>query len=121
MKPLYALKALVVLSLSSFSVGHYTFPDLIANNTVTTDWQYVRITANHYSNGPVTDVTSQAIRCYELDSTSATQAGIATVTAGSTVGFKADNTMGHPGYFSAYLSTASPAANSNNAGLGKTW
>jgi hypothetical protein len=45
----------------------------------------------------VTDVTSQAIRCYELDSTSATQAGIATVTAGSTVGFKADNTMGHPG------------------------
>lgn len=45
----------------------------------------------------VTDVTSSAIRCYELDSTSATNAGIATVTAGSTVGFVADNTMGHPG------------------------
>lgn len=93
-----------------------TFPDLIANNTVTADWQFVRITANHYDNGPVkfpclaartiainknnwkvTDVTSQPIRCYELDSTSASQAGIATVKAGSTVGFKADNTMGHPG------------------------
>ncbi|KAF9533287.1 glycoside hydrolase [Crepidotus variabilis] len=97
-----------------------TFPDLIVNNTVTTDWQYVRITANHYDNGPVTDVTSQAIRCYELDSTSATQAGIATVQAGSTVGFKADNTMGHPGYFSAYMSAAKPA-NSNSVGLGKTW
>lgn len=45
----------------------------------------------------MTDVTSSAIRCYELDSTSATNAGIATVAAGSTVGFKADNTMGHPG------------------------
>jgi len=101
--------------------AHYTFPDLIVNGTTTTDWQYVRITANHYSNGPVTDVTSSAIRCYELDSTAATSAGIATVAAGSTVGFKADNTMGHPGYFSAYLSPASPAANSNSAGLGKTW
>lgn len=30
-----------------------TFPDLIANNTVTADWQFVRITANHYDNGPV--------------------------------------------------------------------
>ncbi|PPQ84280.1 hypothetical protein CVT25_013218 [Psilocybe cyanescens] len=98
-----------------------TFPDLIANNTVTADWQFVRITANHYDNGPVTDVTSQAIRCYELDSTSATQAGIATVKAGSTVGFKADNTMGHPGYFSAYMTPAVPTANSNSAGLGKTW
>ncbi|KAG6840374.1 hypothetical protein C0991_007111, partial [Blastosporella zonata] len=79
------------------ATAHYTFPDLYVNTTVTTDWQYVRMTANHYSNGPVTDVTSSAIRCYENDSTSAASAGIATVVAGSTVGFKADNTMGHPG------------------------
>ncbi len=45
----------------------------------------------------VTDVTSSAIRCYEADDTSAGLAEVATVTAGSTVGFKADNTMGHPG------------------------
>ncbi|KAG5649621.1 hypothetical protein H0H81_002800 [Sphagnurus paluster] len=74
-----------------------TFPGLIVNGTVTADWQYVRMTENHWSNGPVTDVKSSAIRCYELDSTSATSAGIATVVAGSTVGFKVDNTMGHPG------------------------
>lgn len=30
-----------------------TFPDLYANGTVSTDWQYVRLTANHYDNGPV--------------------------------------------------------------------
>ncbi|KDR82568.1 hypothetical protein GALMADRAFT_237948 [Galerina marginata CBS 339.88] len=113
--------AFVVVALVNIANAHYTFPDLIANNAVSADWQYVRMTANHYSQGPVIDVTSQAIRCYELDSTSATSAGIATVTAGSTVGFKADNSMGHPGYFSAYLTAASPAANSNSAGLGKSW
>ncbi|KAF8998052.1 hypothetical protein BDZ89DRAFT_1028476 [Hymenopellis radicata] len=102
-------------------LGHYTFPDLIVNGTTTTDWEYVRMTANHYDNGPVTDVTSSAIRCYEADDTQAGLAGIATVAAGSTVGFKADNTMGHPGYFSAYMTPASPSANSTSAGLGKTW
>ncbi|KAF8910777.1 hypothetical protein CPB85DRAFT_679170 [Mucidula mucida] len=39
----------------------------------------------------------------------------------STVGFKADNTMGHPGYFSAYMTPASPSANFTSAGSGKTW
>ncbi|KAJ3575871.1 hypothetical protein NP233_g815 [Leucocoprinus birnbaumii] len=115
------LSVALTLFAAQLATAHYTFPDLIANNTVSSDWQYVRITANHYSNGPVTDVTSDAIRCYELDSTSAGQTGTATVAAGSTVGFKADNTMGHPGYFSAYMTPASPAANSNQAGLGKTW
>ena len=94
-----------------------TFPDLIANGTTSADWAYVRITANHYSNGPVrtllfpsrilqptekvtqvTDVTDQAIRCYELDyNATPGETGTATVSAGSVVGFKADNTMGHPG------------------------
>lgn len=53
------------------------------------------MTDNHYSNGPVTDVTSPLMKCYETTTASAT--GTATVVAGSTVGFKADNTMGHPG------------------------
>ncbi|PFH54033.1 lytic polysaccharide monooxygenase [Amanita thiersii Skay4041] len=117
----YSLLTTIIAAIPHLVAAHYTFPDLIVNNTITSDWQYVRITANHYSQAPVTDVTSQAIRCYELDSNSASQSGIATVVAGSTVGFKADNIMGHPGYFSAYMTPASPAANSNQAGLGKTW
>ncbi|KAF9025224.1 hypothetical protein BDZ89DRAFT_1092641 [Hymenopellis radicata] len=105
----YTLLGLALLSVVSC---HYTFPDLIVNGTTTADWQYIRMTANHYSNGPVTDVTSSAIRCYELDTTSAGAAGIATVSAGSTVGFKANQAIYHP---------ASPSANSNSAGLGSTW
>ncbi|KAI0089324.1 glycoside hydrolase [Irpex rosettiformis] len=101
---------------------HYTFPDFIANGTTSADWQYVRITANHYSNGPVTDVNDPEFRCYELDlQNTPGETGTATVTAGSNVGFHADNTMGHPGYFSAYMTPASPAANSPQAGTGSTW
>jgi len=113
--------ALIALSVRLVT-AHYTFPDLIANGTTTTDWEYVRITANHYSQGPVTNVNDPEFRCYELDLVAtAGETGTATVTAGSTVGFRADNVMGHPGYFSAYMTPASPAANSESAGTGKTW
>ncbi|KDQ55399.1 glycoside hydrolase family 61 protein [Jaapia argillacea MUCL 33604] len=102
--------------------AHYTFPDFIVNGTVTSDWEYVRITENHYSNGPVTNVTDPEFRCYELDLVNTANAtGTATVVAGSTVGFRADNLMGHPGYFSAYMTPAVPAANSEAAGKGSTW
>ncbi|KAL7626696.1 hypothetical protein AAE478_003470 [Parahypoxylon ruwenzoriense] len=40
---------------------HYTFPKLAG----TADWSSVRQTANFQSNGPVTDVNSEAIRCYQ--------------------------------------------------------
>ncbi|KAL1677204.1 glycoside hydrolase family 61 protein [Schizophyllum commune] len=101
--------------------AHYKFPDLIVDGVQSADWEYVRLTWNHYTSEPATDVTAGAIRCYELDDTIAGQTGIATVSAGSTVGFHADNTMGHPCYFSAYLTPADPSADSNEAGLGETW
>ncbi|KAI0796317.1 glycoside hydrolase [Irpex lacteus] len=116
------LSALALVASAHLATAHYTFPDFIANGTTFADWQYVRITANHYSNGPLTDVNDPEFRCYELDlQATPGQTGTATVAAGSNVGFQADNTMGHPGYFSAYLSPASPAANSPEAGTGSTW
>lgn len=43
----------------------------------------------------MTDVNDPEFRCYELDLVNtASQTSTATVTAGSTVGFMADNTMG---------------------------
>ncbi|KAI0631024.1 glycoside hydrolase [Trametes polyzona] len=119
MKTIFAALAIVSAQLAA---AHYTLPDLIANGTVTPDWVYVRTTQNHYSNAPITDVNSTEFRCYELDmNTTPGQTSIATVEAGSTIGFKADNSFYHPGYFSAYMSPASPAANSPEAGTGKTW
>ncbi|KAI0346667.1 hypothetical protein BDW22DRAFT_1462603 [Trametopsis cervina] len=119
MKAFFAVLAVVS---APFVAAHYTFPDFITGSTVAADWQYIRETANHYSNGPVTSVTDPEFRCYELDlQNTAGQTSTATVSAGSTVGFKANGAIYHPGYLSVYLSKASPAANSPQAGTGQTW
>jgi len=102
--------------------AHYTFPDFITNGAATADWEYVRETANHYSNAPVTSVTDPEFRCYELDlQNTAGETQTATVSAGSTVGFQANGAIYHPGYLSVYMTPASPAANSPEAGTGQTW
>ncbi|EJF57368.1 hypothetical protein DICSQDRAFT_149825 [Dichomitus squalens LYAD-421 SS1] len=119
MKAIFA--ALAVFS-AQLVAAHYTIPDLIANGTTFADWLYVRETENHYSNAPITDVNSTEFRCYELDMDGTPgQTSIATVEAGSTIGFKANDDFYHPGYFDVYMSPASPAANSPEAGTGQTW
>ncbi|KAI9654527.1 MAG: hypothetical protein M1821_006617 [Bathelium mastoideum] len=92
--------SLLVLAAGSAS-AHYTFPQLISNNDVSGEWEYVRETTNHYSNGPVTNVTDPQLRCYEL--AGAPAANTSTVAAGSMVGFKADSTVGHPGPIQIYM------------------
>ncbi|KAI9700525.1 MAG: hypothetical protein M1820_006824 [Bogoriella megaspora] len=81
--------------------AHYTFPELITNNNVSSEWQFVRETTNHYSNGPVTDVTDSQIRCYELSGRP--QADISTANAGDMIGFKASTTVTHPGPIQIYM------------------
>jgi len=111
-----ALAALAVQMVNA----HYAFPWTIYNSVQSADWQYIRLTDNHVTSAPVTDVTSQAIRCYETTNQAAATSTQA-VTAGSSISFRANNNMGHPGYFSAYMTAASPAANSESAGTGSTW
>ncbi|KAI0736137.1 glycoside hydrolase [Fomitopsis betulina] len=110
--------AIVATAVASVT-AHYTLPDLILNGAVTSDWEYVRQTENYETNMPVTDVTSELIRCYETDTASSTS--VATVQAGATVGFQANGDFYHPGYFSAYMSAASPSASSDSAATGETW
>ncbi|KAF2632701.1 lytic polysaccharide monooxygenase [Macroventuria anomochaeta] len=86
------------VSAAALQARHYLFPAL----TGTADWSSVRITANHYSNGPVTDVTSSALRCYELTpgtSAAATQS----VAAGSSVSFKVTPNIFHQGPLQFYM------------------
>ncbi|KAI0786151.1 hypothetical protein C8Q75DRAFT_282172 [Abortiporus biennis] len=89
------------------------------------DWTFIRETANHYSNGPVTNVNDPEFRCYELDlqNTQAASTGTATVSAGSTVGFKGitkQYTIPGHGMSIVLFSLHSPAANSAQAGTGQT-
>lgn len=101
--------------------AHYTLPDLTVGGVKSGDWTYIRETANHYSNGPVTSVTDQAIRCYELDySATPGQTQIATVSAGSTLTVSANGAIYHPGTIQVYMSAASDAS-STSAGTGQTW
>jgi hypothetical protein len=81
----------------------------------------IRETTNHYSHGPVTDVTSDQIRCYELNpGTPAPQ--IATVQAGGTVTFTVDPSIQHPGPLQFYMAKApSGQTAATFQGTGNVW
>ncbi|KAK8159363.1 fungal cellulose binding domain-containing protein [Phyllosticta citrichinensis] len=93
---------LALLGAAGLSSAHYTFPSLVANGNTTEEWQYVRMTSNHYSHGPVTDVTSQDIRCW-TDSSVDHTAETYSVAAGSKVGFTVDPDISHPGPLQFYM------------------
>ena len=69
-----------------------TFPS-IGNSA---DWQYVRTTANFQSNGPVTSVNSEQMRCYERNPGTPAP-GTYNATAGQTITYNAKASISHPG------------------------
>ncbi|KAF7541139.1 hypothetical protein G7054_g886 [Neopestalotiopsis clavispora] len=91
-----------VLALVAAAQAHYTFPALVSDGSASGKWEFVRKTTNYQSNGPVTDVTSSQIRCYQLAAGSE-GAQTKTVAAGSTVGFTADASVSHPGTLQFYM------------------
>lgn len=76
---------------------HYTFPNLAG----TSAWSSVRQTANFQSNGPVTDVNSEAIRCYQRAPGGAPDT--TQVKAGGQITWVANPNIYHPGALSAYM------------------
>ncbi|KAF8310194.1 glycoside hydrolase family 61 protein [Clavulina sp. PMI_390] len=117
------VSSLAAVSLLAFAVhrvqGHYTFPYWVGDNNVeSTDWQYIRMTANHIDNGPLTDVTSPLLRCYENSTAAST--GTTTAVAGKTYSFMSDAIMGHPGTFNVYMAKVSDLT-SETAGAGSVW
>lgn len=79
-----------------------TFPSIKVGSQSTSDWQAVRQTTNYQSNGPVTDVQSSQMTCYELNPGRAAPLTV-NVTAGSTVAYTAKTSISHPGPLSAWL------------------
>ncbi|KAI1383917.1 glycoside hydrolase family 61 protein [Hypoxylon trugodes] len=116
MKAVAALLALV-----SAVQAHYTFPALIAGSSATDKWEYVRKTTNYQSNGPVTDVTSEQFRCYQL-APGNEGAKTMTVAAGSTVGFTADASVSHPGTLQFYMAKVPSGQKADSwDGSGAVW
>ncbi|KAI1465365.1 glycoside hydrolase family 61 protein [Daldinia caldariorum] len=110
-----------ILALVAAVEAHYTFPALIANGAATNKWEYVRKTTNYQSNGPVTDVSSEQLRCYQL-APGNEGAKTMTVAAGSTVGFTADGSVSHPGTLQFYMAKV-PAGQTADSwdGSGAVW
>ncbi|KAL2133818.1 hypothetical protein VTI74DRAFT_1624 [Chaetomium olivicolor] len=111
------LSVSVALLVSALAEAHYTFPS-IAN---TADWQYVRTTTNFQSNGPVTDVNSDQIRCYERNPGTGAR-GIYNVTAGQTIAYNAKASISHPGPMAVYIAKV-PAGQTAATwdGKGQVW
>lgn len=84
----------------------------------TADWAVVRQTKNYQSNGPVTDVSSMDMRCYQMTGA----ADVLEVKAGSTIRYNARTSISHPGPMSVYIAKV-PSGQSvvNWAGDGKVW
>ncbi|PPQ74598.1 hypothetical protein CVT26_007844 [Gymnopilus dilepis] len=102
--------------------AHYTFPNLIINGAASSDWEYVRQTDNFQSLGPVTDVTSAAFTCY--DTTVSTKPSVASVKAGSSIGFKAygnPSSIYHPGVVNVYMAKAPSDVTTFTGASGAVW
>jgi hypothetical protein len=91
-------------SLPTLTLAHYRWTSLILSGAATPDYQYVRRNTNY--NSPVLDVTSPDIRCNAGGLSSGPSTLTAAVVAGSTVGFKLDQSIFHPGPITVYLSKA---------------
>ncbi|KAF9007203.1 glycoside hydrolase [Cyathus striatus] len=107
------LSALVGLAvLINSASAHYIWTTLIAGSTTST--AAVRLPQN---NSPVTDVTSKDITC-NVNPSPATET--VSVAAGSTIGFKLDNTLYHQGPAAIYLGKA-PSTAASWDGSGANW
>jgi len=109
------LAGLALLASAAQAAPHYTFPNLAGEPA----WSSIRQTANFQSNGPVTDVNSQAIRCYERSPGTAAPSTTA-VRAGGQITFVAAPSIYHPGALSAYMAKA-PSKAANFDGSGPVW
>ncbi|KAI1406607.1 glycoside hydrolase family 61 protein [Hypoxylon fuscum] len=111
-----AIAAFALLAVSAQAAPHYTFPHLSG----TSDWSSVRQTANFQSNGPVTDVNSDAIRCYQNAAGGAKDT--TQVKAGGQITWTAAPNIYHPGALSAYMAKVpSGQTAASFDGSGKVW
>ncbi|KIM23357.1 glycoside hydrolase family 61 protein [Serendipita vermifera MAFF 305830] len=113
MKSIVSFFALALAAIPQVA-AHYRFTSLIVDGTTTAEYQYVRQNSNF--NSPVTDVTSNDLRC-NVGGATGSSTSTATVAAGATVGFVLDTPVYHPGVLNVYISKApSDAASYDGSG-----
>jgi len=95
------------------------FSKLVINGTQEDkEWTSIRMTKNYQDDHGVTDVNSPDIRCFQMRAGT----GTASVAAGSTLGFVADQGVTHPGPVQFYMARVPEGANINTwEAAGKVW
>ncbi|KAH7306015.1 glycosyl hydrolase family 61-domain-containing protein [Stachybotrys elegans] len=83
-------------------------------------WQYIRETANNPSNGPIENVNSNLMGCYEMPGRRS--AAVQAVAAGSRIGFTSNAAIGHPGPMLWYMARVPDGQNVNSwSPSGNVW
>jgi hypothetical protein len=106
--------ATVLSALATAGSAHYTFPRVQGDAS---DWSTVRQTQNWQHNGPVTDVSSSAMTCYQNGGAAPSTH---TVAAGSSITFASAPNVFHPGPLLAYMAKA-PGSAKDFSGAGNVW
>ncbi|KAH6667084.1 endoglucanase II [Plectosphaerella plurivora] len=113
--------AATLLALASAASAHYVFRQIEIDGQGTSDWQIIRQTANFETHGPVEDVTSELLTCYELnpDGHGATTLN---AQAGATVSVTSSPAIFHPGPAIAYLARVPAGVSASDFdGKGAVW
>ncbi|KAF2636134.1 glycoside hydrolase family 61 protein-like protein [Massarina eburnea CBS 473.64] len=99
--------------------AHYRFPKLIIDGqTEAAEWTSIRQTKNYQTNSGVTSVTSADMRCFQNKAGT----GIATVVAGSVLGFAAAASVSHFGPVQFYMAKVPGSADINTwEASGNVW
>ncbi|KIN05614.1 glycoside hydrolase family 61 protein [Oidiodendron maius Zn] len=109
--------AVGLVSLASQASCHYIFETFSANGETFTPYQYVRQNTNY--NSPVTDLTSNDLRC-NVGGESGANTSTVSVAAGSSVSFTSDVAVYHDGPISVYMAKA-PTTAAAFDGSGNVW
>jgi len=99
--------ALSLLALANTAFAHYRWTKLVANGATTGEYQHVRLNTNY--NSPVTDVTSNDIRCNTGTQANAAKTSTYTVAAGSTIGLALDQPIYHQSVSGAFDESHAPS------------
>ncbi|KAK3939188.1 glycoside hydrolase [Diplogelasinospora grovesii] len=108
-----------IILFATTAQAHYRFSKLVINDTAEAkEWTSIRQTKNYQDDHGVTDINSVDLRCFQMKPGT----GFATVAAGSTLGFVADQGVTHPGPVQFYMARVPDDKDINTwDGAGNVW
>jgi hypothetical protein len=119
--PTMKFTATLLALAATLTNAHYTIPRASSGGTsAASDWQFTRRTENWQHNGPVENVNSASMTCYELQPGTAAPQTLP-VTAGNSITFQIAPNIYHQGPVNVYMAKAPSGNAANFDGKGNVW